>query len=50
MPCFVHLVELAVVAAPDLAVDEAPVILVIVELQLDADTHVDQAAGHGIHC
>ena len=49
-PCFVHLVELAVVAAPDLAVDESPVVLVIIELQLDADTHVNQAPGYGLHC
>ena len=45
-----YLVELAVVAAPDLAVDDAPVVLVIIELELDADTHIDQTPGHGIHC
>ena len=44
-----YLVEFAVVAAPDLSVDDAPVVLVIIELQLDADTHVDQAPGHGLH-
>ena len=39
-----HLVEL-VVLPPDLPVDDAPVVLVVVELQLDGDGDVHLVAG-----